>query len=194
MKAEWHIAPNGTARLAYTYRFTGIVDLMGVKFDLPEGDVNSKKWLGNGPYRVWQNRLHGPQLGIWENDYNDPVPGESFIYPEFKGYFAGVQWMQLNTKTGTITILPGRTTHHGGTISYHAAAFTAPTTSQFVGVYQPRDGRDELLYTLPQTGISLMQVIPGVRNKVNTTDLNGPSAQPAWITGTHTGEVTLVFE
>ena len=172
---EWRIAPDGGARLVYTYCFNGVVDLMGVKFDLPESDVESKQWLGHGPYRVWQNRLHGPQLGIWGNDYNDPVPGESFIYPEFKGYFAGVQWMKLNTKTGCITIQPG-------------------TDKDYVGVFQPRDGRDQLLYTLPETGISLMQVIPAVRNKVNTTDLNGPSAQPVWAHGVHVGEVTLHFE
>ena len=173
--AEWHIAPDGGARLVYTYNFNGVVDLMGVKFDLPEAEVESKQWLGHGPYRVWQNRTHGPQLGIWSNDYNDPIPGESFTYPEFKGYFAGVQWMKLNTKTGTITIQPG-------------------TDKDYVGVFQPRDGRDKLLYTLPETGISLMQVIPAVRNKVNTTDLNGPSAQPVWARGTYVGEVTLHFE
>ncbi len=174
-KAEWHIAPDGEARLVYQYVFNGVVDLMGVKFSLPEGDVLHKEWLGNGPYRVWKNRMHGPQLGIWSNDYNDPIPGESFEYPEFKGYFAGVQWMKLQTKTGNITLQPG-------------------TDKDFVCVYQPRDGRDQLLYTLPETGISLMQVIPAVRNKVNTTDLNGPSAQPVWANGQHTGEVTLRFE
>lgn len=52
---------------------------------LSEELVLSKRWVGDGPYRVWQNRLHGPQLGVWENEYNDPVPGESFVYPEFKG-------------------------------------------------------------------------------------------------------------
>ncbi len=175
VKAEWHIAPNGAARLVYEYIFNGVVDLMGVKFDLPENNVLSKQWLGNGPYRVWQNRLHGPQLGIWANDYNDPIPGESFIYPEFKGYFSGVQWMRLNTKVGAITLQPG-------------------TDKDYVGVFQPQDGRDELLYTLPRTGISMMQVIPGVRNKVNTTDLNGPSAQPVWARGTYVGEVTICFE
>ena len=172
---EWRIAPDGGARIVYTYCFNGVVDLMGVKFDLPESEVESKQWLGHGPYRVWQNRVHGPQLGIWSNDYNDPIPGESFTYPEFKGYFAGVQWMKLNTKTGTITIQPG-------------------TDKDYVGVFQPRDGRDQLLYTLPETGISMMQVIPAVRNKVNTTDLNGPSAQPVWAHGTYVGEVTLHFE
>ena len=49
-----------------------------------------------------------------------------------------------------------------------------------VGVYTPRDGRDHILYTLPETGIAILRAIPAVRNKVNTTDLNGPSAQPYW--------------
>jgi hypothetical protein len=148
---------------------------MGIAFDYPETSVLSKQWLGKGPYRVWQNRLHGPQLGIWSNDYNDPIPGESFTYPEFKGYFAGVQWMNISTKEGVISIQPAN-------------------DYDYVGVYQPRDGRDRLLYTLPSTGLSLLQVIPPVRNKVNTTDLNGPSAQPVWARGTHTGEVTLHFK
>lgn len=174
-KAEWRIAPDGGVRLCYTYNFNGVVDLMGVMFDYPESDVQSKRWLGCGPYRVWQNRLQGPQLGIWNNKYNDPIPGESFDYPEFKGYFAGVQWMDLQTKEGTIHIKPG-------------------TDKDYVGVYQPRDGRDEMLYTLPQTGISLLQVIPPVRNKVNTTDLIGPSSQPHWVKGTYQGEVSFNFE
>ena len=174
-KAEWHIAPNGVVRLVYKYVFNGVVDLMGVKFDFPEDYVLRKQWLGCGPYRVWKNRLHGPQLGVWSNEYNDPIPGESFLYPEFKGYFAGVQWMKIESKLGTVTLQPG-------------------TDSDYIGVYQPRDGRDQLLYTLPETGISLMQVIPGVRNKVNTTDLNGPSALPVWARGEYTGEVSLMFE
>ena len=69
------------------------------------------------PYRVWKNRLHGPQLGVWSNEYNDPVPGESFTYPEFKGYFAGVQWMKLKTKNGTITLQPGTDKEYVGVIS-----------------------------------------------------------------------------
>ena len=148
-QAVWTISPDGTAAIDFTYNFSGVVDLMGVMFDYPEDKVLSKRWVGDGPYRVWQNRLHGPQLGVWENEYNDPIPAESFTYPEFKGYFANVQWMTLETQEGMISI-------------YNR------TPQNYVGVYQPRDGRDGLLYTFPVTGISLMKVIPPVRNKVNT--------------------------
>ena len=64
----------------------------------------------------------------------------------------------------------------------------------YVGVYTPRDGRDHILYDLPQTGVALLDVIPAVRNKVNTTDLNGPSGQPHFTQGLHVYEAWLRFE
>ncbi len=82
-KAEWNVMPDGALRLNYSYNFNGVVDMMGIQFDYPENRVKGKRWLGNGPYRVWQNRLQGAVYGLWENEYNDPIPGESFTYPEF---------------------------------------------------------------------------------------------------------------
>lgn len=171
-KAQWTIAPDGTLTLDYSYNFSAVVDLMGVKFDYPEDKVQSKRWLGDGPYRVWQNRLHGTVYDIWANDYNDPIPGESFTYPEFKGYFANVSWMNLKTTEGVISIIN-------------------ETPNSYVGIYEPRDGRDKLLYSLPESGISILNVIPAVRNKVNSTDLNGPSAQPKWVDGVYNGRIII---
>lgn len=176
----WLFNNDGSATVNISYTFGAVVDLMGISFDYPENKVQAKRWVGLGPYRVWQNRMQGPQYGYWHNDYNDPIPGESWDYPEFKGYFADIDWMQLITAEGTLTLS-----------DIHADADKA---RNFVGVYQPRDGRDHLLYQLPQTGLSVLSVIPAVRNKVNTTDLNGPSAQPKWVSGSHVISLTLKFE
>ena len=173
-KAQWTINPSGIVTLDYTYNFSSVVDLMGICFDYPEEQVISKRWLGAGPYRVWQNRIHGTQYDIWENDYNDPIPGETFTYPEFKGYFGDVSWMNIRTKEGTISL-------------------TNETPGTYIGIYQPRDGRDRLLYTLPESGISVLNVIPPVRNKVNSTDLCGPSSQPKWVNGSQTGRIVFRF-
>ena len=173
-KAQWTINPSGEAVLDYTYNFSGVVDLMGICFDYPEDQVISKRWLGAGPYRVWQNRIHGTQYDVWENDYNDPIPGETFTYPEFKGYFGSVSWMNIRTKEGAISL-------------------TNETPDAYIGVYQPRDGRDRLLYTLPESGISVLNVIPPVRNKVNSTDLCGPSSQPKWVNGPQSGRIIFRF-
>jgi beta-galactosidase/beta-glucuronidase len=169
----WRFLADGGVYMNVNYYFNGVVDLMGICFDYPETMVKSKQWVGKGPYRVWQNRQEGPQYGYWQNDYNDPIPGESWEYPEFKGYFSNVNWMKLNTSEGAIGIelMTGK-----------------------VGVYTPRDGRDHILYTLPETGISILKTIPAVRNKVNTTDLNGPSAQPYWSKGKGSINAILHFE
>ena len=169
----WRFLSDGGIYMNADYYFNGVVDLMGICFDYPEQMVKSKQWVGKGPYRVWQNRKEGPQYGLWQNDYNDPIPGESWEYPEFKGYFANVSWMQLTTQEGKIGI---------------------ETLGNNIGVYTPRDGRDHILYTLPETGIGIFKAIPAVRNKVNTTDLNGPSAQPYWSKGKGRINAILRFE
>lgn len=172
-KVTYRFLADGGLYMHADYYYNGVVDLLGICFDYPEQLVRSKQWVGRGPYRVWQNRMEGPQYGLWQNDYNDPIPGESFEYPEFKGYFANVKWMQLQTAEGKVGL---------------------EMISGKIGVYTPRDGRDHLLYTLPETGISLLRAIPAVRNKVNTTDLNGPSAQPYWSKGKGSIEAILRFE
>lgn len=174
-EVRWSFLANGSVKVEWDYEFGGVVDYMGMAFDYPEQKVRSKKWLGLGPYRVWRNRMQGPQLGCWQNEYNDPVPGESFEYPEFKGYFGDVHWMQITTDEGKIGMEPAN-------------------PSAFIGVYTPRDGRDKFLYDFPETGISFLDVIPGVPNKNHVVDLNGPTAQPAWSLGKHTNGVTLTFE
>lgn len=174
-KVVWTIDAEGLIQLDYEYEYNGVVDLAGVYFDYPEEKMQSKKWLGDGPYRVWQNRLKGTTLDIWENDYNDPIPGESFNYPEFKGYFNNWQWAEFTTEEGQIYI------ENKGTDTY-------------LGVYSPRDGRDALLYTIPNTGIAVLDVIPPARNKVNATDLVGPSSQPKWLNGLQKRTVYLKFD
>ena len=175
---QWSFGNAGEVTVSADYTFNGVVDLLGISFDYPESKVKSKTWVGMGPYRVWQNRMEGPQYGYWQTDYNDPIPGETWEYPEFKGYFADVTWMQLETSEGKIGISP----------------LASDDSPLYVGVYTPRDGRDHILYTLPETGISILKVIPAVRNKVNTTDLNGPSAQPYWAKGKESIKAILRFE
>lgn len=163
-QARWTIAPDGGVRLDYSYLYDTYVDLLGVEFDYPEGDMRDIRWLGYGPYRVWQNRLQGTTLDVWQNAYNDPTPGVSFTYPEFKGFFRGWSWADFTTSQGHLRI-----------------ANDSP--GMYLGVYTPKDGAGKLLYTFPPMGLSFLDVIPPVRNKVNATDLVGPSSQPQRLEG-----------
>ncbi len=171
-EVDWTIEKSGAIYIDYAYRWEGNVELCGICFDYPEEQVQSLRFLGKGPYRVWQNRMHGTILDVWENEYNDPIPGESFEYPEFKGYFNDWKWARFQTGEGQLLLQNGK----AGT---------------FLGVFTPRDGRDAQLYTLPQTGIAVLDVIPGVRNKVNSTDLVGPSSLPQWLEGVQRGRIQI---
>ena len=104
---SWRLRDDGWLQCDYTYAAEGTNDFCGVIFDYPDNFVKSKRWFGDGPYRVWKNRRQGVTPGFWQNDYNNTITGwRDWIYPEFKGCFAGVRWLQLETVEGPITVVP----------------------------------------------------------------------------------------
>ena len=102
---RWKLYNSGWLEMNYAYKLEGMYDFTGVSFDYPEDFVLSAKWLGNGPYRVWKNRLQGGTMNVWENAFNNTTTGYSpWIYPEFKGYISDIIWLELNTVEGKMLI------------------------------------------------------------------------------------------
>jgi len=99
-KIKWTIFPNGVLNLVVEIKGKKIVKgFKGITFSFPETEVSGMKWLGDGPYRVWRNRMKGTQFRVWENNYNNTVTGESgFVYPEFKGFFSSLYWAKIKGK------------------------------------------------------------------------------------------------
>ncbi|MGJ7033033.1 glycoside hydrolase family 2 TIM barrel-domain containing protein [Niabella hirudinis] len=93
---RWIIAADGLLRLEVNYEPKNNNLFAGISFDFPENEVTGMRWLGNGPYRVYKNRIKGAAFGLWEKAYNNTVTGESgYVYPEFKGYHAGTYWAEI---------------------------------------------------------------------------------------------------
>lgn len=172
-EARWTIAAGGTVELEYAYRFHGAVDVLGVGFDYPEERVKAKRWLGRGPYRVYRNRLEGGVLDVWETAYNDPVPGETYAYPGFKGYFTDWGWLTLETTDGDLTI-------------------ENLSSVPFFGLYRPRMGRDGLL-DLPDVGLALLEVVPAQRTKFLSPERLGPQSATPLVGGEKRGRVAFRF-
>jgi hypothetical protein len=147
--------------------------MLGVGFDYPEKNMKTIRWLGRGPYRSWQNRQEGAGLDVWENQYNDPTPGESWIYPEFKGYFRDWKWATFGTTEGKITV-------------------STDVDNLNLGVYKPKDGQEGLL-NFPETGITFLDVIPAMRNKFHTTDEIGPQSKAKQVTGLKRRTIRFLF-
>ncbi|WP_372772402.1 glycoside hydrolase family 2 TIM barrel-domain containing protein [Mangrovibacterium sp.] len=122
----WTVYPDGLLDLKVELKNQKIVEgYMGITFSFPENEVQGMKWLGDGPYRVWRNRMKGTQFRVWENDYNNTVTGDSgFVYPEFKGFYSRINWLKLNGKN-----------NNGFTVYCHSdltflRMLTPPTTSR----------------------------------------------------------------
>ncbi|TGD80895.1 glycoside hydrolase family 2 [Hymenobacter wooponensis] len=102
---RWTMNGSGWLRLDYAYTLQGDYPFTGISFTYPENYVIGAKWLGKGPYRAWKNRLQGVGLNVWENAYNNTQTGAApWIYPEFKGYFADIAWLEMNTVEGKFLV------------------------------------------------------------------------------------------
>ena len=103
---KWTMYNSGWLQLDYEYQVEGEQYFTGISFDFPESDVIGAKWLGEGPSHVWKNRLKGGTLDVFERLYNNVLPGtNTWAYPQFKGYFADVSWMEFNTVDGKFTMV-----------------------------------------------------------------------------------------
>ncbi|MDB4923998.1 glycoside hydrolase family 2 TIM barrel-domain containing protein [Mucilaginibacter sp.] len=104
LHVKWTFTTGGPVKLEYTYAQTGDADYMGITFNYPEEKITGMKWLGRGPYRVWKNRLRGQLFGVWHKAYNNTITGETWGYPEFKGYHAEVSWAVIENKESPFTV------------------------------------------------------------------------------------------
>lgn len=173
-RVTWRIGSTvDQARLDYEYAYDGDVDLLGVTFDVPAQAFTGKRWLGRGPYRVYRNRLEGGVLDLHQVAYNDPVPGQSATYPEFKGYFRQWRWLQLETADSTLTV-------------------ENDSHIPFFGLFGPRDGEPPML-GFPDTGLAFLDVIPPHGTKFDMPDQLGPQSRTSRVSGVKHGSVELRF-
>jgi hypothetical protein len=175
---SWTIQNDGWLHCDFKYTATGTQDVFGVVFDYPENLVKKKRWLGDGPFRVWKNRLRGVTFGEWENDYNNTITGYSgWKYPEFKGCFSNVRWLQLETTEGLIAVVP--------------------ENIPYVQVLTPEQPPDNLIgktkVNLPQCGLGFLHAIPPIGTKFKPAAASGPQSQPNVGQGEYSGRVSFYF-
>jgi hypothetical protein len=130
----------------------------GVNFSFPENQIKAVEYLGDGPYRVWKNRLAGNQFGIWKKNYNNTETAESWNYPEFKGYHSRMYWCKFITTTQPFTVY---TENEDLFLRLFTPAFK---TDQWHN-YEP---------LFPSGDISFMQGIPSIGTKSQTAESTGP--------------------
>jgi hypothetical protein len=156
---QWTIYPSGIIKMQVHYfpaEYYTWFD--GVNFSFPENQIKAVEYMGNGPYRVWKNRIKGNRFGIWNKQYNNTETGESWLYPEFKGYHSNMYWCRFITTTQPFTVY---TENEDLFLRLFTPAFK---TDQWHN-YEP---------IFPTGDISFMQGIPSIGTKSQTAESTGP--------------------
>ena len=171
---RWTMSPNGWLRLDYAYDLPkGDYQAAGLTFTYPENYVLGAKWLGKGPYRVWKNRLAGPTLNVWENPYNDTQTGAApWLYPEFKGYFADVAWVELNTVEGKFLVASPEPSLYVRLFDFYGLSGVVPAPA------------------LPAGNLSFLDAIPPISTKLGLNIDNNPKNLGPMSEANHLGGVT----
>ncbi len=168
--AKWKMFSSGWVSLEYEYALNGSYPFAGISFSYPENFVLGAKWLGKGPYRQWKNRLQGTPINVWQNLYNNTHTGYApQVYPEFKGYYGDISWMEFNTVEGKFYVASKDTGLYVRLFDFYALS----------GSERPHP-------VLPNGNISFLDAIPPIGTKLalnisyNTSQL-GPQSEPTKI-------------
>jgi len=180
-QADFIIKQDGLLLLKFAYRpGRGKTDYLGINFNYPEDLVTAVHWVGNGPYRVWKNRMKGPQFGYWEKAYNNTITGEqSWVYPEFKGYFSSFYQIIIKNKESPFKIY-------------------CKSDDVFLRLFTPEaphgafNERTDGLF--PSGDISFMHAITPIGTKFTDADRLGPQGAKNIISGTGNKHRNLHFD
>jgi hypothetical protein len=163
----------GKLLLGYELEAEQPVDIFGIRFIAPEAEVVAKRWVGAGPYRIWKNRREGTAFGLHEVSYNDPVPGETFVYPEFPGFFGDWRWLEMRTRGVSVW-------------------FENLAGIPYFGLHRPQPGKQPVI-ELPDLGWSFLHAIPPIGTKFDLPETLGPQSQVTRIEGIVRGEVAIAL-
>ena len=156
---QWTIYPSGVVKMQVKYfpaeYFTRMV---GVNFSFPETELKEIEYLGNGPYRVWKNRLKGNKFGVWKKKYNNTETGEQWDYPEFKGYYSNFYGCIFRTNGQSFSVITSNE-------DLFLRLFTPAWKTDQWHNYEP---------VFPSGDISFMHGIPGIGSKTQRAETTGP--------------------
>ncbi|MFV0605883.1 MAG: glycoside hydrolase family 2 TIM barrel-domain containing protein [Niabella sp.] len=156
----WTVYPTGWVKMEIHYFPASLhTNYLGVNFNFPEKQMRAVTYMGDGPYRVWKNRLKGNQFGVWTKEYNNTETGEyPWVYPEFKGYYSNFYGGYFNSANNRFAV-------------------AAEIEGLFLRLFTPAwktDPWHNYEPIFPSGDISFMNAIPSIGNKTQTAETTGP--------------------
>lgn len=155
----YDLHPDGWMEITCKFDLYGEYDYAGIGFSLPEKSIRTTRMLARGPYRVWKNRMKGNTFGLWNKHYNNTVTGESWDYPEYKGYYADFYALRFDSDGIPLYI-------------------TTATEDLFLKLYNPDPPagarNSNTTPHMPPGDIAFLNAISPIGTKFRTADRTGP--------------------
>lgn len=159
---EWILHAGGLLEMKLNYQAEESgVPWTGASFSYPEEEIESVKYLGDGPFRVWKNRRKGGAFNLWEKPYNNTITGHSgFDYPEFKGYYSNLYWAKIRDR------------------NEHDFTVYTQTPDLYLRLFTPEEAPDPARTTVqhPSGDLSFMLGIPAIGTKFKEAKELGPQS------------------
>ena len=173
---KWFLNPNGEIALDYAYTLnSGKYHYAGIGIEVAAKEVQRKRFLGEGPWRIYQNRPEGGILDVYAVDRKINLPGQVYNGPEFEGYFAPWNWAVFYLKNQLNVGFENK-------------------TDVTLGVLNPINGYDpkKATWHYPEKeGFFFFNIISAVGSKWKPAKVFGPDAQPVLIDEQITGSVSM---
>jgi hypothetical protein len=169
----WTIQPDGRLDLEYAYEILHPVLFHGVTFDHSEEEIQNFTWTGQGPERVWANRMRGTRYGHFSYDFRKLRPGVDYNYPHSAGYYAGIHEASLRGPAGQLHV-------------------TCAQEDTFIRLGKNDEG-EKIVTAWPKGDFSLLHAIPGIGNKFHAPELVSPQSRSHAAPGKVRGKATFQF-
>ncbi|HLN21360.1 MAG TPA: glycoside hydrolase family 2 TIM barrel-domain containing protein [Bacteroidales bacterium] len=178
--ANWTIMPGGWLKLDYSFTPKGMYDFAGITFSYPQELVTDAILYSRGPYRTWKNRTEGQILGLHEKKFNNTVTGQSWVYPEFKGYYSDFYAVEVRTLEAPFTII-------SAVDNVYLHLFTPDTPANL------NDVNGKIAPPFPKGDISILHCIPPIGTRFSAPDYEGPMGLRTEFKGPVRGTVYFRF-
>ena len=172
-KFAWTLRTDGALELEWVYQHERPSVMHGITFDLPQQEIVRFHWEGQGPERVWSNRMRGTRFGAFTRKFHLPEPGVDYDATPAAGYYADVDRFKVELTSGRFTVSPAS----GGT---------------FIRIGTNNEG-ERITTFWPEGGFSILHAIPAIGNKFHHPFQTGPQGQAHPASGEVRGKVLFSF-
>ena len=148
--------------LRYRIDYRGPADMLGLCFDFPEAASSANAGSARARTASGRTARRERSSACTRRDYSRAIPGESYAYPEFQGFFGEWDWLEMRSRDGNVIG------------AQCAAACRSSGCTRRPAARNPS-------WSCRELGWTFLHAIPPIGTKFALPEVLGPESQPSEI-------------